>query len=765
MFKKKIHTRLVKKATIWLIFLAIPYGAVSQLIKKELKQSSSFNVHNLIPTPRQLEVVPGFFTLQKNTIIFASNTAKKEASYLQKTLEGSIDFEIKLAIGQKEPSEGIYLYTTSKNQKDESYELAITKQKIIIRGSSTGIIRGIQTLRQLLGADFYLKQKRSSWKLPCVTIKDSPYFQHRGLLLDCCRHFFDKKTVKKYIDLLALYKMNVLHWHLTEDQGWRLAIDKYPKLTEIAAWRKEKGGEIYGGFYSKADVREIVAYAQERAVTIIPEIEIPGHSQAAIAAYPHLSCKGQPVEVANSWGVFKEIYCAGKDSVFVFLEDVLTEVMDLFPSEYIHIGGDEAPKYRWEHCEKCKKRMKDEGLQDEQELQSYFIGRIEDFLNENGRKLIGWDEILEGGLSKNATVQSWRGMDGGIEAAKSGHQAIMSPTSHCYFDYDLKSIDLEKVYRFDPIPPDLPKELKNFILGGECNMWTERVPDEQSLDSKVFPRMLAMSEVLWCYPETRDYSKFYQRVQFQYPLLHNLGVNYGDENIPAAINVTIDNNEVLINVIPGNESLKLKYQWICDTCEAKTFVDLPSNLKLDQSGDLVVQAYKNKQKYGKEIIQPFVQHLALGSHVDYHSQYEKWYTAGGDLGLVDGRLGTLDFRDGNWQGFLGDDLEVIVDLGETKEIKWVQSNFFQYNNSWIFLPVEVVYQVSFDGKKFVDLGMAKPDKPAEERGKFISRFIVDTKPVQARYVKLRAKNIKTVPPWHEAAGSRAWLFMDEIIVR
>ena len=306
----------------------------------------------------------------------------------------------------------------------------------------------------------------------------------------------EKDFVKRYIDLLALYKMNVLHWHLTEDQGWRIAIDKYPKLTEVGAWRDDGQGGKYGGFYTKEDIREVIEYATERGITVVPEIELPGHSQAALAAYPQFSCTGGPFEVETEWGVFKEIYCAGNDSTFIFLEDVLSEVMELFPSEYIHIGGDEVPKYRWEHCEKCQRRIHIEGLYDEHELQSYFISRIGNFLATKERKMIGWDEILEGGLPEGATVQSWRGFDGAKTAVLSGHQAIVSPTSHAYFDYGLNDIDLEKVYEFNPIPEGISQKEEILVLGGECNMWSERAP-QHKVDSKVFPRMIAMSEVLW----------------------------------------------------------------------------------------------------------------------------------------------------------------------------------------------------------------------------------------------------------------------------
>jgi hexosaminidase len=725
----------------------------------------------IIPQPTELRIDSGYFTINKETVIIASTNYKNEAEYLKSLIEKTFNHKIEIIYeGSLDPVQNsILLYKDFNTQGIEEYKLNIKPDVISIwSGSNEGLMRGIQTLHQLFINEFHSQDKRDSWQLPIVTIKDSPQFKHRGLLLDCSRHFYEKEVVKKYIDLLALYKMNVLHWHLTEDQGWRIAIDKYPKLTEIGAWRTELDGSKYGGFYSKEDIREIVAYAQERHVTVIPEIELPGHSQAAIAAYPHLSCTGEQVDVANDWGVFKEIYCAGNDSVFIFLEDVLTEVMELFPSEYIHIGGDEAPKFRWEHCAKCQKRIKDEGLIDEHGLQSYFISRIEKFLNKNGRQLIGWDEILEGGLSENATVQSWRGMEGGITAANSGHNAIMSPTSHAYFDYDLKAIDLEKVYNFDPIPKELAEDKHHFIIGGECNLWSEHVPDEANLDSKVFPRLLAMSEVLWSYPTERNYEAFYKRVQHHYPILKNNGVAYGFENIAATINSEINDGQVIIQPKAGNKDLNLKYSWDKDS----NYTPLTKELILKESGQLKIQAFKSDKKYGEPTTQSFENHNAIGKTIQYKSEYNQWYTARGDSGLVDSKTGSLDFRDGNWQGFWGNDAEMVLDLGEVnleddvQKISEIAINFYQYNNSWIFFPTKVEFSISRYGIHYEHVPtLANQNIKPEARGKHIETFRTGFERQHIRYIQIRATNVKKVPDWHEAAGSKAWIFMDEIIVR
>jgi hexosaminidase len=555
--------------------------------------------------------------------------------------------------------------------------------------------------------------------------------------------------------------MNTLHWHLTEDQGWRIQIDKYPKLTEVGAWRTEKDGSRYGGFYTKAEIREVVAFAAARGVTVIPEIEMPGHAQAALAAYPHLSCTGDStITVANDWGVFKEIYCAGNDSVFTFLEDVLTEVMELFPSTYIHIGGDEAPKFRWENCPKCQKRMADEGLKDAHELQSYFITRIEKFLNKNGRQLIGWDEILEGGLSPNATVQSWRGMEHGLAAAREKHNVIMSPTSHCYIDYNLRSINLQKVYSFNPIPEGLESEFEQYILGGEVNMWTEHVPNDSVLDSKVFPRLIALAEVLWSGPGG-DYDDFYNRLQSHYPILESMGVKYGLEAEPIALKTFVRNDSTFVELTSGSKNLMLEYS-ICRSVNQVYAKPFP----LGCTGNVWVRALKNGVQYGDTAQVPVSKHLALGKAPKYTNPFSRYYPASGDFGLTDGLPGTLDFHDGRWQGFSGVDLEVTIDLGAEKQASSISLNFYEYGNAWILAPEWVTVYTSTNGSEWDAWG---------ERSFEINRDGSEKKivPVQynlaglrmLRYVKVIAKNRGTLPEWHEAAGSEAWLFVDEIIVR
>jgi hexosaminidase len=718
----------------------------------------------LVPQVQNLSLASSKFIINKETVLIVPAEYKKEGQYLKKLLEASMGIDLKMATKATQNFIRLEPLKAKESLPAESYHLLIDSTNLTIYGTdAAGVFRGIQTVRQLLPSAFHKKEQHAAWALPSVTINDSPAFKWRGMLLDCCRHFFSKDVIKQYIDLLAYYKMNVLHWHLTEDQGWRIAIDKYPKLTEIGAWRKGEDGKPYGGFYTKEDIKEIVAYAQERHIMIVPEIELPGHSQAAIAAYPHLSCTGAQLEVGTKWGVFKDVYCTGNDSTFQFLEAVLTEVIDLFPSEYIHIGGDESPKYRWEHCSKCQKRIKDEQLKDEDELQSYFIKRMATFLESKSKKLIGWDEILEGGLAPNAIVQSWRGMGGALEAANQDHYAISSPTSHAYFDYKLDAIDLEKVYSFNPIPKELASEKHRFILGGECNMWTERVPNPQVLDQKVFPRLLAMAEVLWSAPKERNYADFYQRVQTQYPTLDAFGVQYGAETMPIALEVFTSTESINVKLTKGAADLDLHYTQD-GSAPTNTSSKYEQAIPIKKNTDLIVQAFKNNKAYGAPIERTFTKHLANGLPPSLSYQYSSYYTGGGDQAVTNGARGSLNFRDGNWQAVQKVPMEITVDLGEVQAISKLSTAFFQKQDSWIFLPTKVDFLISNDGEKFELVGTLENTVSPKKDASFIESFELLLKNTTARYVRLKAHNITYCPDWHAAAGSEAWLFIDEFVV-
>jgi hexosaminidase len=431
---------------------------------------------------------------------------------------------------------------------------------IVIRAPQpAGLFYGAQSLLQLMPAEVCgpAGATHVAWTVPGIRITDRPRFKWRGLLLDCARHFFTKDEIKQTLDLVATYKLNTLHWHLTDDQGWRLEIKRYPRLTEVGAWRKDIGFKLdpkastaygpdgrYGGFYSQADVRELLAYAQTRHVTIVPEIEMPGHASAALAVFPQYSCSGGPYTTEAEGGIFAGVYCAGQDGSFEFLQNVLAEVIDLFPSQYVHIGGDEVPKDNWKKCQKCQARMRQEGLKTEQELQSYFVRRIEKFINSRGRNLIGWSEIREGGLAQNAVVMDWIG--GAVEAATAGHDVVMTPTGFCYLDYYQSTnqaaepraiggyLPLSKVYSFNPLPANLPSQYQPHILGGQANLWTEYVPNFKHAEYMMFPRLCALAEAVWSFQDARNYENFKPRLQVHFQRFDQQGVNYR-KGVPGQI--------------------------------------------------------------------------------------------------------------------------------------------------------------------------------------------------------------------------------------
>lgn len=503
--------------------------------------------YSIIPQPVKMETRNGRFLVDSETLISAGSDLNREAQYLEALLETASDREILIETNATRDEKVIRLSLSDDIKNPEGYTLEVDHNHIQITAAQPqGIFYAIQSLRQLLPPQAE-SQAVDELSIPAVYIEDAPQFSYRGMHLDVGRHMFPVEFIKKYIDLIAMHKMNTFHWHLTEDQGWRIEIKKYPKLTEIGSVRKEtmieknfnpyKGdGKEYSGYYTQDEVRDVVAYAKDKHITIIPEIELPGHSRAALAAYPEFGNDTGPYEVATTWGVFNEIF-APKEETFRFLEDVLTEVMELFPSKYIHIGGDEAPKKEWESSAQAQEVIKREGLKDEHELQSYFIRRIEKFLNENGRQIIGWDEILEGGLAPNATVMSWRGNEGGIAAAKQGHNVVMTPNSHLYFDhYQANSENeplaigglstVQNVYSFNPIPEELSEEEGKFILGAQANVWTEYMNNSNYVEYMVLPRMSALAEVVWTPQENKDWENFKRRLEHLVLRYEALNFNY-----------------------------------------------------------------------------------------------------------------------------------------------------------------------------------------------------------------------------------------------
>jgi hexosaminidase len=739
---------------------------------------------SVIPQPDQWNIGKSQFVLNDQTVIVTNASARNEADFLVQWLMEATGKKFQVVDMNAMPQENFIVLSASKRtseitaenlrnlpntlrdqalQADRSrYRMNITPKGILINAEfDEGVFYGVQTMRQLLPTEAEQKKLKLPYQLPTMLIQDGAKFPHRGLLLDCCRHFMSVDFIKKYIDALAYYKMNVLHWHLTEDQGWRIQIDKYPLLTEVGGWRTEKDGTKYGGFYTKDQIREIVAYATARHITVIPEIELPGHSSAAIAAYPSLSCTHAPIQVENDWGVFKDIYCAGDEYTFEFLESVLSEVCELFPSPYIHIGGDEAPKFRWEQCVKCQRRIKQEKLKDEAELQTYFIERIAAFLQGKGKRIIGWDEILEGGIPADAMIQSWRGMEGGEQAAKAGHNVVMSPTSHCYFDYGLSSTDMEEVYNFNPIPASLTVAESKFIRGGECNMWTENAPQEK-VDGKVFPRMLALAEVLWTYPEQRNYGAFYARVEKHYSILKAMKIDAGYPTVPIDVSVRPGEYSAMVVEVKKNINNAVVSVKENNRSDFNPYVD---PIAIENPTTLEWHVEMDGKSYPETLKWSYDPHLGWNKKITLGYTPSPYYSGGGEHALNDGRLGTGSFRDGIWQAVQGTDMTAVIELESNQTIQSLSSNWFHYGNAWIFLPLQVEYLISDDGEKWQSIGIVKPEIDEKTEGEFPVAFELKLrKSVNARYVKMIAKNHGACPEWHDAPGEPSWLFCDELVI-
>lgn len=747
-------------------------------------KSQLLDTVSIIPKPNYLVEKSDVFTVDKPIHVKALDQFKAASGILKKSLR-TIGVELDSTINSKT----IHFIKDSTILKSEGYILKISSDTIEIKAkANTGAFYAVQTLLQLFPTVVLNESNTTqSITLPCLYIEDSPKYEYRGMHLDVSRHFFPPEFIKKYIDALAMLKMNTFHWHLTDDQGWRIEIKKYPKLQKISAFRNQtlKGhynhqphqfdGLRYGGYYTQEEIMDIVAYAKERQITIIPEIEMPGHSQAAIAAYPELSCQQKEVDVAEKWGVFETIYCT-RETTFNFLEGVLDEVIQLFPGKYIHIGGDEAPKENWKQCSDCQQRIKKEGLKDENSLQSYFIKRIERYLNSKGKEIIGWDEILEGGASQNTTVMFWRGTEGAIHAAKERHKIIMSPTSHCYFDYYQSNdedeplaiggyLPLEKVYAFNPIPKEFSAVESKYILGGQANVWTEYMTTTSQVEYMVFPRILAMSEVLWTNPELKNYSEFKKRVELFYNRLDALNYNYANHLYEIKGQLTQNGNELIFNLDKLSEKHNIYYT---------TDGSMPqfSKAKIYHNPISVISSMQIKaitfDENGKPISPMFTEdiklHKAVGSIIHLDVQPSKAYSGSGPKGLINGIAGSdTRFGDKEWIGFWGEDVEIIIDLKKTKAIQTINTRFFKANGQWIYLPKEV--QVELLDVKGNSISDEKINLLFDDlETKMTANARVELDGFQAKFIKLHVKNYGVIPDGRQGAGHKAWTFIDEIYI-
>lgn len=755
---------------------------------------------NIIPRPVSLKEpkIAAKFSLTPSTLIVLEGSNLDEvATMFNSYLQQYYHFSLKTTRQHPGNNAIVLNFDRLDHPVPGAYNLTVDDKGVYIGGDNEeGVFYGIITLIQLLPADnIPSNNTETSPAIPYVSIEDYPRFEYRGMHLDCGRHFFPVSFIKKYIDFIAVHKMNYFHWHLTEDQGWRIEIKKYPRLTQIGAWRNGtiigrypglgNDGIHYGGFYTQEDVKEIVAYAAKRYITVVPEIEMPGHSSAAIAAYPYLSCfpnestkhrtawsgDSSGKQVQQAWGVFDDIFCAGKDSTFRFLEDVLDEVMTLFPSKYIHVGGDECPKTNWKRCPLCQKRIHDEHLKNEEELQSYFIQRIEKYLNSKGRILIGWDEILEGGLAANAVVMSWRGEAGGIAAARQKHKVIMTPGGWVYFDHSQSQVEdsvtiggylpWERTYNYEPVSDSLNAEQAKYILGAQGNVWSEYISNERKVEYLIFPRMSALSELLWTDKKDRDSTDFAKRMETQFKRYDLWGVNYSRAmfDIKTTTLPLSDSNGILLRL-----ENKLTNSFISLPAPGGSGEKVNYSAPLWISRDTTVTATLNFDgKPVSTISQSFHVNKATGKKVVLLTQPARTFGGDGPITLVNGIQNDKGMdKPREWLGFFGTDCEARIDLGSAKQISNVKVHIYEQTLYSVYRPRFFQVLISTDSVNYTEMGTT--DVVEFNANKHNGVMMVQQKSVTARYIKIKLGNINVIPASNPGAGNKAWLFTDELEV-
>ena len=788
-------TKFIMKNIFHLFFLAI-----FSCQPPSQTQSMLMNDISIIPEPVSKQILNGTFDLKSIKGIILKNGSEKE-HHIAALFQEYLNPAVSLSISEFVPASLsgtldhiIISLDTNAKIPPEGYNLAVGDHHgIELKASSfSGLFYGFQTFRQLCPPGLEKGARSENTLIQNCKVVDAPTFGYRGMHLDVSRHFFDVDFVKTYIDMIALHKMNVFHWHLTDDNGWRIEIKKYPELSEKSAWRVDRTEEpwkeqspiqpgekaTYGGYYTQDEIRDVIQYASDRNIVVIPEIEMPGHTSEVFAAFPNLSCKGDtlPVNPGSYWPN-EDIFCAGNEDVFVFLENVLGEIVELFPGSYVHIGGDEAHKTNWKQCPKCQKRIEDEGLKNEHELQSYFIKRIEKFILSKNKKLVGWDEILEGGLAPSATVMSWRGMKGGIESAKAGHDVIMCPVSHCYFDYYQANPEtspdaiggyttLKKVYSFNPIPEELTQSESKFVLGGQGNLWTEYVQTPDLAQYRVLPRMTALSEVLWSGPGKNSYEDFYGRLMNLQDRFDNLDWTYASGAFVVSIHANQKSIGSEFQVKLSSEKPGEPIRFTIDGSDPTNHSDqYIQPFSIAETTTLKTALFIDGKMAGQVSEKIFNFHKALGKSVRYNIPCKQKYAGNGAITLVDGLTGTMSHNDGYWQGWEGENLDVVIDLGKPESIEKISFSFLEAHGSWIFLPAEIIVSFSDEGDSF------KHEKKISlsDGGNFgkNNRKVVDMNSLNssARFVRVQAINRKICPDWHDGAGGKAWIFADEIVIR
>ncbi len=753
---------------------------------------------NVVPYPNEVTVKTGSFDICGAD--FHYDTKLDEAT--QNVIK-SFACQLSLVTGQLSNAtaglsgKGVkFVYEPSMGK--EAYNLNISKNSVKVKASTlSGVNYAIQTLKQMLPAEVFGKQVAADadWTLQCAKIIDEPRFGYRGMHMDVSRHFFTVEEVKRYLDIMEVHKLNTLHWHLTDDQGWRLEIKKYPRLTEVGSIRnKTIIGHLFeskkfdntrygeGCWYSQEEVKDILAYAASKGITVIPEIDLPGHMLAALAAYPELGCTGGPYEVWGMWGIADDVLCAGKEETMLFLEDVLAEVCELFPAEYIHIGGDECPKVRWETCPLCQAKIKELGLQDTEEfqaehyLQSYVMTRMTNFLSSKGKKIIGWDEILEGEVAEDAIVMSWRGVSGGLQAVRMGNEAIMTPNTFYYLDY-YQSLDknneplaiggylpVEKCYSYEPFTASMTEEEKGRVLGVQANLWTEYIATADHLHYMLLPRMAALSEVQWCRPENKSWERFYDSADEFCSIYDVMGYKYGTHIFDTRGEILVDREKGGVYVsldAQGETPIRYTLDGSDPTSESALYTE---PIKISESCTLKAKSDR-KGMDNRMFERHFTAHKAMGRPVTTLTETHPSYTFNCPDLLTDGLVGEGPYNSGDFAGWYNRPFEVVVDMGDaTYNSMTLSAIVFRYD--YLFGPESISVMTSEDGENYTEVAYAayKVEGRVDD-GNGCHDYTLNFPETSARYLKIKAEVIKALPEWHSGAGRPGFLFVDEIIVR
>ncbi len=750
---------------------------------------------NVVPYPNEVQVKNGSFDVKGAGFTIGEGLDERSVAVIEKFAQ-----QLSLVTGAESAVNGGngFRFVLDQAMPAEAYMLKVTGKGVEVKASGlNGFNYAIQTIKQMLPAEVYGTAEAAdlAWTLPCVVINDAPRFAYRGLHMDVSRHFFDLDEVKRYLDIMEVHKLNTLHWHLTDDQGWRLEIKKYPRLTEVGSIRnKTIIGHIFesnefdntpygeGCYFTQEQVKEVIEYAAAKGITVIPEIDLPGHMLAALAAYPELGCTGGPYEVWGMWGIADDVLCVGKEKTMQFLEDVLTEVCELFPAEYVHIGGDECPKVRWEKCPHCQAKIKELGLKDDDKykaehyLQGYVTARMEKFLSEKGKKLIGWDEILEGEIAPNATVMSWRGVAGGLQAVRMGHDAIMTPNTFYYLDY-YQSLDkeneplaiggylpVEKCYSYEPFTEDMTEEEKAHVLGVQANLWTEYITTPDHLHYMLLPRLAALCEVQWCQPEVKNWDRFFDSADEFCAIYDVMGYKYGKHIFDTKGDIKVNNDKGCVEVIldaQGETPIRYTTDGTEPTLKSPLYTE---PIEIRESCTIMARSDKNGLT-GRTFKKTFAAHKAMGRPVQTLTETHPNYTFTCPDLLTDGLVGEGPYNSGDFAGWYNQPFEAVLDMGGAAYSEVTLSTFV-FKHDWVFQPENVKVLTSDDGENFTEVAhMEVTGIENINDGNGAIDYTLQFPETSAKYLKVTAGCCTSLPEWHPGAGSPGFLFIDEVIVR